>query len=104
MSLFIVGAVVGSSLAVLGLVLAAVIIGVHCQERAASLGHRPASLSASLARRVLGLHVRAPDEATAVRSPRRRHPYSEGDDPMTTEHLASHPATIPSTKEDASCP
>lgn len=63
MSLFIVGAVVGSSLAVLGLVLAAVIIGVHCQERAASLGHRPASLSASLARRVLGLHVRTPDEA-----------------------------------------
>jgi hypothetical protein len=69
-SLFIVGAVVGSSLAVLGLVLAALIIGVHCQERAASLGHRPASLSASVARCVLGLHMRAPDEANG---PSARH-------------------------------
>ena len=44
-------------LAVLGVVLAAVTIGIRRQERAASLGHRPAGLSAGLARRILGLHV-----------------------------------------------
>lgn len=57
MSLFLAGLLFGASLAVLGVVFAAVTIGIRRQERAASLGHRPASLSASVARRVLGLHV-----------------------------------------------
>jgi hypothetical protein len=40
--------------------LAAVTIGIRRQERAASLGHQPGSLSATLARRILGLYVRTP--------------------------------------------
>jgi hypothetical protein len=60
MSLFLTGVIIGASLAVLGVVFAAVTIGIHRQDRAASLGHRPAGLSAGLARRVLGLHVRTP--------------------------------------------
>ncbi len=61
MPLFLTGIVIGASLAVLGVVFVAVTIGIHRQERAASFGHRPASVSASLARRFLGLHVRTPD-------------------------------------------
>jgi hypothetical protein len=60
MSLFLTGIVLGASLAVLGIVFAAVTIGIRRQERAASLGHRPTSLSAILARRILGLYVRTP--------------------------------------------
>ncbi len=60
MSLLLTGVVLGASLAILGTLFAAVMIGIHRQERAASLGHRPASLSATLARRILGLYVRTP--------------------------------------------
>jgi len=59
MSLFLTGVIVGASLAVLGVVFAVVTVGIHRQDRAASLGHR-AGFSAGLARRVLGLHVRTP--------------------------------------------
>ena len=64
MSLLLAGAVLGASVTLLALVLIAVTIGIHRQERAASIGHRPASLSATLARRILGLHTpsaRRPD-------------------------------------------
>lgn len=57
MSLLLAGAVVGASITLLALVLIAVTIGIHRQEHAASIGHRPASLSAALARRILGLHT-----------------------------------------------
>jgi hypothetical protein len=60
MSLILTGVMLGASLAVLGIVFAAVTVGIRRQERAASLGHRPTSLSASLARRILGLYVRTP--------------------------------------------
>lgn len=60
MSLFLTGIVLGASIAVLGIVFAAMTAGIRRQERAASLGHRPASLSAALARRILGLYVRTP--------------------------------------------
>ena len=64
MSLLLAGTVVGASITLLALVLIAVTIGIHRQEHAASIGHRPASLSATLARRILGLHTpdaRRPD-------------------------------------------
>ena len=64
MSLLLAGAVLGASITLLALVLIAVTIGIHRQEHAASIGHRPASLSAALARRILGLHTpgaRTPD-------------------------------------------
>ncbi|MGA2831327.1 MAG: hypothetical protein ABSF03_35060 [Streptosporangiaceae bacterium] len=64
MSLLLVGAVLGASITLLALVLIAVTIGIHRQEHAASIGHQPASLSATLARRILGLHTpdaRRPD-------------------------------------------
>ena len=54
MSLLLAGAVLGASLTVIALVLIAVTIGIHRQEHAASIGHRPASLSAALARRIAG--------------------------------------------------
>ena len=57
MSLLLAGAVVGASITLLALALIAVTIGIHRQEHAASIGHRPASLSAALARRILGLHT-----------------------------------------------
>lgn len=60
MSLLLAGIVVGASLALFGAVFVAVTIGIRRQDRAASLGHRPAGFSAGLARRVLGLYVRTP--------------------------------------------
>jgi hypothetical protein len=57
MSLVLAGAVVGVSITLLALVLIAVTIGIHRQEHAASIGHRPVSRSAALARRILGLHT-----------------------------------------------
>ena len=57
MSLLLAGAVVGASTTALALVLLSLTIGIHRQEHAASLTHRPASLSAALARRILGLHT-----------------------------------------------
>jgi hypothetical protein len=62
--LLLAGAVLGAALTVLALMLIAVTIGIHRQERAASIGHRPAGLSAAIARRILGLHTpgaRRPD-------------------------------------------
>lgn len=82
MSLFLTGISVGASLAVLGAVFAAVTIGIRRQERAASLGHRPAGLSAGLARRVLGLYVRTP-----VR------PYRLADDHTEDPHRAKERTT-----------
>jgi hypothetical protein len=65
MSLLLIGIMLGAALAALGILLLAIMIGIHRQERAASLGHRPASLSAALARRILGLHAPDPyDPAT----------------------------------------
>ncbi len=64
MSLLLAGAFLGASLTVIALVLIAVTIGIHRQEHSASIDHRPASLSAALARRILGLHTpnaRRPD-------------------------------------------
>ena len=52
MSLLLAGAVVGASTTALALVLLSLMIGIHRQEHAASLTHRPASLSAALARRI----------------------------------------------------
>ncbi len=75
MSLFLTGVLIGASLAVLGAVLAAVTIGVHRQDRAASLGHRPAGLSAGLARRVLGLHVRIPARPDGPADDRTEDPH-----------------------------
>jgi len=60
MSLLLLAILLGATMTVLGLLLIAVTIGIHRQEHAASLGHRPASLSAALARRVLGLHAPRP--------------------------------------------
>ena len=60
MSLLLVGVLLGAVLTVLGILLAAVTIGIHRQEHAASLGHRPTSISAALARRILGLHAPRP--------------------------------------------
>lgn len=62
MSLLLVGAVVGASITLVALVLIVVTVGIHRQEHAASLTHRPRSLSAALARRVLGLHTPGPHD------------------------------------------
>jgi hypothetical protein len=62
MSLLLVGVVLGVVLTVLGILLIAVTIGIHRQEHAASLGHRPAGLSAALARHVVGLHAPGPHD------------------------------------------
>jgi hypothetical protein len=62
MSLLLVGAVVGASITLVTIVLIVVTAGIHRQEHAASLTHRPRSLSAALARRVLGLHTSGPND------------------------------------------
>jgi hypothetical protein len=62
MSLLLVGAAVGASITLVTLVLIAVTAGIHRQVHAASLTHRPRSLSAALARRVLGLHTPGPHD------------------------------------------
>ena len=65
MSLLLAGAVVGASTTALALVLLSLTIGIHRQEHAASLTHRPRSISAALARRVLGLHTPGPHDRAA---------------------------------------
>ena len=62
MSLLLIAILFGAALTVLGILLTAVTIGIHRQEHAASLGHRPVGLSAALARRVLGLHAPRPND------------------------------------------
>lgn len=62
MSLLLIAILFGAALTILGILLTAVTIGIHRQERAASLGHRPTSLSATLARQVLGLHAPRRDD------------------------------------------
>jgi hypothetical protein len=62
MSLLLAGAVVGASITAMVLVLVSLTIGIHRQEHATSLAHRPASLSAALARRILGLHTPGPPD------------------------------------------
>ena len=93
--------VVGAALTILGLLLIAVTIGIHRQERAASLGHRPASLSAALARRILGLHAPGAHDPSPSH---RRHPPSEGDHPMTTNGHPTRRPPVPDREEDATCP
>jgi hypothetical protein len=68
MSLLLAGAVVGASTTALALVLVSLTIGIHRQEHAASLTHRPASLSAALARRILGLHTPGPPDPVPNRT------------------------------------
>jgi hypothetical protein len=102
MSLLLAGAVVGASITLPALMLIEVTIGIHRQEHAASIGHRPASLSAALARRILGLHT--PRCPQARRPPHRRHVLSEGDHPMTTNGPAIVRPPVPDVKEDATCP
>ena len=62
MSLLLVGAVVGASITLVTIVLIVVTVGIHWQEHAAPLTHRPRSISAALARRVLGLHTPGPHD------------------------------------------
>jgi hypothetical protein len=64
MSLLLTGAVVGASVTVLAAVLTVVTIGIHQQEHAASLARRRLSLSATLARHILGLHTPTADDPT----------------------------------------
>jgi hypothetical protein len=76
MSLFLAGAVVGAFITLLGLALIAVTVGIHRQEHAASIGHRPASLSATLTRRILGLHTPGADRPDVQHPARRRDPLA----------------------------
>lgn len=62
MSLLLAGAIAGASTTAVALVLVSLTIGIHRQEHAASLKHRPASISAALARRILGLHTPGPPD------------------------------------------
>jgi hypothetical protein len=64
MSLLLAGAVVGTCVTALILVLIVVAIGIHRQEHADSLSHRPLSPSAAMARCVLGLHTPGPHDQT----------------------------------------
>jgi hypothetical protein len=69
MSLLLVGAVVGASITVLTMVLTVVTIGIHRQEHAESLTRRRLSLSATMARHILGLHTLTSDDQRADEIP-----------------------------------